>query len=86
MPWLVCPILILNIVSASRPILYPLVKVIGMVGLRTSFILSSRSWEIGSPTTGGAGHFAGKKERYILIDISVINYSCTALYTVFITL
>ena len=50
---LVCPILILNIVSAS--IFFPLDKVIGMVRLRTSFILSSQSWEIGSPPTGGAG-------------------------------
>ena len=30
-------------------------KMIGMVRSRTSFILSSRSWEIGSPPTGGAG-------------------------------
>ena len=50
MPRLVCPILILNIVSAN--IFLPLGKVIEMVRLRTSFILS---WEIGSPPTGGAG-------------------------------
>ena len=36
-------------------IFFPLGKMIGMVWLRTSFILSSQSWEIGSPPTGGAG-------------------------------
>ena len=30
-------------------------NMIGMVQLRRSFILSSQSWEIGSPPTGGAG-------------------------------
>ena len=44
---LVYPILILNI-------FFPLGKMIGMVQLRTNFVLSSRSWEIGSPPTGGA--------------------------------
>ena len=36
-------------------IFLPLGKMIGMVRSRTSFILSSRFWEIGSPPTGGAG-------------------------------
>ena len=53
MPRLVHTIMILNIVSAN--IFFPLGKMIGMVQLQTSFILSSRSWEIGSPPTGGAG-------------------------------
>ena len=47
------PIMILNIVSTS--ISFPLGKMTGMVRSRTSFILSSQSWEIGSPPTGGAG-------------------------------
>ena len=47
------PIMILNIVSTN--ISFPLGKMIGMVRSRTSFILSSQSWEIGSPPTGGAG-------------------------------
>ena len=33
----------------------PLGKAIGTVRSRTSFILSSQSWEIGRPPTGGAG-------------------------------
>ena len=45
--------LILNIVSTS--IFFPLGKMIGMVLVRTHFILSSQSWEIGRPPTGGAG-------------------------------
>ena len=58
-PWicldamLVYPTLILNCILTN--IFFPLGKVIGMVRSRTSFILSSRSWEIGSPLTGGAG-------------------------------
>ena len=52
-PRLVYPIVILNIVSAN--IFFPLGKMIGMVRSRTNFILSSQSWEIGSPPTGGAG-------------------------------
>ena len=51
MPRLVCPILILNIVSTS--IFSPLGKVIGVVRLQTSFILSSWSWD--SSPTGCAG-------------------------------
>ena len=43
----------LNIVSTN--IFFPLGKMTGMVRSRTSFILSSQSWEIGSPPTGGAG-------------------------------
>ena len=43
----------LDIVSAN--ILFPHGKMIGMVWPQTSFILSSQSWEIGSPPTGGAG-------------------------------
>ena len=35
--------------------IFPLGKMIGMVWLRTSFILSSRSWDIGSLLTGSAG-------------------------------
>ena len=46
MPKLVCPILILNIVSS---ILCPVGKVIWMVRLRTSFIRSWQFWEIGNP-------------------------------------
>ena len=42
----------INIISAN--IFFPLIKVIETVGSRTSFILSRRSWEIGSPPTGGA--------------------------------
>ena len=52
-PRLVYPIMILNIVSTN--IYFPLGKMIGTVRSRTSFILSSQSWEIGSPPTGGAG-------------------------------
>ena len=48
MPKLVYPIMILNIVSTNA-------KMIGMMRSLTSFILSSQSWEIGSPPTGGAG-------------------------------
>ena len=47
------PIRILRIVSAN--ILFPLSMVFGMVWSRTSFNLSSRSWEIGSHPRGGAG-------------------------------
>ena len=42
-PRLVYPVMILN------QYILPLDKMIGMVRLRTSFILSSQSWEIGSP-------------------------------------
>ena len=52
-PRLVYPIMILNTILTN--ILFPLDKMIGMVQSRTSFILSSRSGEIGSPHTGGAG-------------------------------
>ena len=52
-PRLVYPIMILNIVSTN--IFFPLGKMIGTVRSWTSFILSSQSWEIGSPPTGGAG-------------------------------
>ena len=52
-PRLVYPIMILNTVSTN--ILFPLRKMIGMVRLRPSFILSSQSWEIGNTPTGGAG-------------------------------
>ena len=52
MPRLVYPIMILNIVSAN--IFIPLGKMIGMVRLQTSFVLSSQSWKISSPPTGGA--------------------------------
>ena len=45
--------MILNIVSTN--IFCPLGKMIGMMQSRTSFILSSQSWEIGNPPTGGAG-------------------------------
>ena len=53
LPRLVYPIMILNIVSTN--ISFPLGKMTGMVRSRTIFILSSQSWEIGSPPTGGAG-------------------------------
>ena len=49
-PRLVYHIMILNIVSTN--ISFPLGKMTGMVRSRTSFILSSHSWEIGSPPTG----------------------------------
>ena len=39
----------------STNISFPLGKMIGTVRSWTSFILSSQSWEIGSPPTGGAG-------------------------------
>ena len=52
-PRLVYPIMILNIVSTN--ISFPRGKMTGTVRSRTSFILSSQSWEIGSPPTGGAG-------------------------------
>ena len=52
-PRLVYPTLILNIYSAN--IYFPLGKMIGTVRSWTSFILSSQSWESGSPPTGGAG-------------------------------
>ena len=52
-PRLMYPIVILNIVSANM--FFPLGNMIGMVRSRTNFILSSQSWEIGSPPTGGAG-------------------------------
>ena len=46
-------LLILNITSTNT--FFPIISVIGMVRLRTSFILSSLSWEIGNPLTGSAG-------------------------------
>ena len=52
MPMLECHILILNVVSASM--FFALGKVIGMVRLRTIFILSSQAWKIGSPPAGSA--------------------------------
>ena len=53
MPRLVYPNMILNIVAAN--IFFPLGKIVGMVWLQTSFILSSQSWEIDRPPTGSAG-------------------------------
>ena len=50
MPRLVYSVMILNIQLTI--IFFPLGKMIEMVRLQTSFILSSRSWEIGSPPTG----------------------------------
>ena len=52
MPTLVYTILILNIMLGN--IFFPLGKTIEMVRLRTIFILSSQSWEIGSPTGSAA--------------------------------
>ena len=49
---LVYPIPILNILSN---IYFAIGKMIVVVWWRTCFIPSNRSWEIGSPTTGGAG-------------------------------
>ena len=46
---LVCPTLILNTILTN--IFFPLGKMIGVVRSQTSFILSSRSWEIGTPST-----------------------------------
>ena len=45
-------IIILNV---SANIFFAFGKMIRMMRSRTSFILSSQSWEIGSPPTGGAG-------------------------------
>ena len=45
--WLAYLTLILNIVSNN--VFFPLGKMTGMMLLRASFILSSRSWEIGRP-------------------------------------
>ena len=67
MPRLVYPVMILNIVSTN--IYFPFGKMIGMVRLRTSFILSSQSWEIGSPPTGGAG----RMQLYSVVPASVIR-------------
>ena len=50
---LVCPALILYIILTN--IFFPLGKMIGAVQSRTCFILSSRSWDIGSHPTGAAG-------------------------------
>ena len=61
-PRLVYPTVILNIVSAN--IFFPLGKMIG-----TNFILSSQSWEIGSPPTGGAG----RMKLSCVVPASVIN-------------
>ena len=47
------PVMILNTLSAN--IFFSLGKMTGVVRSRTSFILSSRSWKIGSPPTGDAG-------------------------------
>ena len=46
----------------------PLGKMIGMVQLRTSFILSNQSWEIGSPIGG-----AGRIKLSCVIPTSVIR-------------
>ena len=53
MSGLVYPVLILNIILAN--IIFPLGKMIGMVQLRTSFVVSSRSRETDSPLTDGRG-------------------------------
>ena len=50
--------------SILTSIFFPIGKMIGMVQLRTSFIFSSWSSEIGSPPTGSAGMMmseSGKK-------------------------
>ena len=49
---LVYPVMILSIVSAN--IFFPLGKMIEKVQLQTNFILSRRTWDIGSPPTGSA--------------------------------
>ena len=52
-------------------------KMIGMVRLRTSFILSSQSWEIGSPPTGGAG----RMKLSCVVPASVIHiWSSTSVW------
>ena len=66
LPRLVYPIPLLNIVSVN--IFFPLGKMMGMVRLRTNFILSSWSWEIGSPPTGGAG----RMKLSCVVPVSVI--------------
>ena len=66
-PRLVYPIVILNILSAN--IFFPLGKMIGTVRSWTSFILSSQSWEIGSPPTGGAG----RMNLSCVVPVSVIH-------------
>ena len=67
MPRLVYPMMILNIVSTN--IFFPLGKMIGTVRLRTSFILSSQSWETGSPPTG----VAGRMKLSCVVPTSVIH-------------
>ena len=52
---LVCPTLILNTILTNMFFHSTRWLEFGVVGSRTSFILSSRSWEIGSPATGDAG-------------------------------
>ena len=66
-PRLVYPVMILNMVSHN--ILFPLGKIIRMMRSRTRFILSSQSWEIGSPPTGGAGRI----NLYFVVPASVIH-------------
>ena len=66
-PKLVYPIMILNIVSTY--IFFPLGKMIGMVRSRTSFILSSQSWEIGSSPTDGVG----RMRLFCVVPASVIH-------------
>ena len=46
-------------------------KMIGMVQLRTSFILSSQFWEIDSPPTGGAGRI----QLLCVVPASVIQFA-----------
>ena len=53
----------------NNSIFHPLGKIIGM---RTSFILSIRSWEIGGPLTSGAGRM--KLSRVIPISVIHIIY------------
>ena len=51
--WFGVPTLIVIFVPFN--IFFPIGKMIGTVRLRTSIILSFRSWEIGCHLTGGAG-------------------------------
>ena len=58
-----------SIVNISANVFFPLGKMIGMVWLRTSFILPSRSWEIGSSLTSSAR----RMELSCVVHTSVVH-------------
>ena len=53
---------------------FPLGTMIGMVRLRTSYILSSKSWEIDSPLTDGARTFVSFKTFEVTVIILNISF------------